>query len=295
MIPSFISSRVDRLLVEQLRPDETRPAFDFASPPGANALTPSGSVSWKVFGNPLSLTIGGITAVLLELAEPRIRSGVWDHTTFRTAPLLRMRRTALAAMITVYGAEGPARRMISGVRKMHDRVTGITSSGIPYRANDPELLRWVHATAAFGFLEAYHRYVQPLSDTDRDRYYAEGKIAAGLYGAANPPENEAALRELFHTTLPLLEPSEIIAEFISILHRLPLTPRPFRIANRLLVAASIDLLPRDIRHILHLKAPSPQILRPLRLIGSQLEKLHLPSSPRFQAIRRLAAAPDSSQ
>ena len=33
--------------------------------------------------NPLSLFIGGVTAVIMELAEPRVRTGVWEHTTFR--------------------------------------------------------------------------------------------------------------------------------------------------------------------------------------------------------------------
>ena len=40
-------------------------------------------MSWRVFKNPLSLFIGGITAVIMELAEPRVRTGVWEHTTFR--------------------------------------------------------------------------------------------------------------------------------------------------------------------------------------------------------------------
>jgi uncharacterized protein (DUF2236 family) len=57
-----------------------------------------------VFRNPLSLFVGGITAVLLELAEPRVRTGVWEHTAFRTQPQQRLQRTGLAAMVTVYAA-----------------------------------------------------------------------------------------------------------------------------------------------------------------------------------------------
>ena len=48
---------------------------------------PADSVAWRVFRNPVALFVGGVTAVILELAEPRVRSGVWDHTTFRTDPL----------------------------------------------------------------------------------------------------------------------------------------------------------------------------------------------------------------
>jgi hypothetical protein len=34
------------------------------------------------------------------------------------------------------------------------------------------VVNWVHGTAAYGFLQAYHIYVQPLSSSERDRYYA---------------------------------------------------------------------------------------------------------------------------
>ena len=53
----------------------------------------SDSVSWRVFKNPLSLFIGGVAAVIMELAEPRVRTGVWEHTTFRLDPIRRLRRT----------------------------------------------------------------------------------------------------------------------------------------------------------------------------------------------------------
>lgn len=94
-------------------------AVDFTQPAGEPALTCPDSISWQVFKNPVSLLIGGTTAVLLELAEPRVRSGVWDHTSFRTDPLPRMARTGLAAMVTVYGAKSVAEPMIAGVGRMH--------------------------------------------------------------------------------------------------------------------------------------------------------------------------------
>ena len=52
--------------------------IDFSRPIGEAALVPPDSLSWRVFKNPLSLFIGGVTAVILELAEPRVRTGVWE-------------------------------------------------------------------------------------------------------------------------------------------------------------------------------------------------------------------------
>ena len=91
---------LDRVSLELLTPDQG-PRLDFSKPAGEDALTTAGSVSWRVFRNPISLYIGGVTAVLMELAEPRVRSGVWDHTTFRTEPQPRKKRTGLAALVTV--------------------------------------------------------------------------------------------------------------------------------------------------------------------------------------------------
>jgi uncharacterized protein (DUF2236 family) len=163
-------------------------AFDFTQPPGAPALAAPDSVSWRVFKNPIALFIGGVTAVLLELAEPRVRSGVWDHTSFRTDPLSRLKRTGMASMVTVYGPRSTAEQMIAGVGRLHGKVAGFTPSGQTYQASDPALLDWVQATASFGFMEAYHAFVHPLTDEERDRFYAEAAPVAALYGATGAPK-----------------------------------------------------------------------------------------------------------
>src|SRR5277367_6373862 len=136
---------------------------DFAQPLREEALVPADSVSWRVFKNPIALFVGGTAAVILELAEPAVRAGVWDHSSFRKNPLGRLQRTGLAAMVTVYGARSVAEPMIAGVVRMHAAIQGKTAAGEPYSANDPRLLNWVHATAAYCFAEAYTRYVNPLS------------------------------------------------------------------------------------------------------------------------------------
>lgn len=136
--------------------------LDFTQPAGAPALAPADGVSWRVFSNPVSLFIGGVSAVLLELAEPRVRTGVWDHSKFRQDPFARLHRTGYAAMVTVYAPVAHAQTMIARVVNMHARIRGHTPDGTPYHANDPQLLNWVQATAIFGFTEAFHRYVQAL-------------------------------------------------------------------------------------------------------------------------------------
>ncbi|TIX80736.1 MAG: DUF2236 domain-containing protein, partial [Mesorhizobium sp.] len=156
--------------------------MDFSTPEGEPALLPPTSMSWRIFKNPVALFIGGVTAVLLELAEPRVRDAIWQHSTFRSHALRRLQRTGLAALVTVYGPRTKAEAMIEGVVRMHGRVSGRTSEGEPYHATDPELLDWVQATAGFGFMEAYHVYVHRLHFFERDAMFAEARPVALLYG-----------------------------------------------------------------------------------------------------------------
>jgi len=268
-------------------------AVDFSQPPGEPALTPPDSVTWRVFDNHVALFAGGVTAVILELAEPRVRSGVWDHTSFRSDPLGRMERTGLAAMVTVYAARSRAEKMIAGVRRMHERVRGTTKDGVPYHANDPELLDWVQATASFGFLEAYRAYVRALTDVERDSFYADGVEAARHYGAIGAPASRTQLEALFVAMMPRLERSEVVFEFLEIMRRTTILPGPLRPLQWMLVRAGVELVPAPVREILGLDARFG--LRPferglVRSLGRLADRVHLPSSPASQARRRLGAA-----
>lgn len=275
--------------------DPSLAQVDFSAPLGEPALVGADSVSWRIFKNPVTLFIGGVAAVILEFAEPRVRSGVWDNTTFRTDPVTRLKRTGLAAMVTVYGARSVATRMIGGVNRRHRRITGVTPDGTPYAASDPSLLTWVQATASFGFLEAYSAYAAPLNDTDRDRYYHEGQAAALQYGAKGSPRSLAEQRALFSEMTPSFERSEIIIEFLSIMKRAGAFPQPAQLAQHSLVRAAVDIIPPDIRELLGL---GPRYgLRPLedRVVGRmarRADRLILRSSPAAQGCKRLGLPED---
>ena len=266
VLPWPLQSSLEAMARVLLEPGD-RSHIDFSRPVGEAALLSPESVSWRVFKNPLSLFIGGVTAVIMELAEPRVRTGLWEHTTFRLDPIRRLRRTGLAAMVTIYGARSTAEPMIARIRRMHEMVAGTTASGEAYRANDSELLNWVHGTAAYGFLQAYHMYVQPLSSSERDRYYAEGVPAASLYGASGAPTSEIELEMLFHAMAGRLE-------------------RP---AQGLLVRAGVDLTPNWVRTILGLNGHGlhPWEAEVIRQAGAFADRVVLASNPAVQACRRM--------
>ena len=267
---------------------------DFTRPAGEPGLVAADSVSWRVFKNSVSLFIGGVAAVILELAEPRVRTGVLEHTRFRSEPLNRMQRTGIAAMVTVYGARSTAEAMIAGIRCRHERIEGMTPCGRPYRASDPELLTWVHATAGFGFLEAYSRFAAPLSSEDRDRFYAEGRTVAELYGAVGAPGSAAQLDALFSETYERLEPSDIVFEFVEIMRNAALVPAPLRPLQRLFVRAAVETVPPRVRQILQLDDSWSLGRREAKLVrsaGVAADRIIVDASPPVQACTRVGLPP----
>lgn len=267
------------------------PKVDFLRPSGAPALYAPDSLAWQIYKNPVSLFIGGITAVLLELAEERVRSGVWNHSIFPTDPITRMRRTGLATHVSVYAPVPVAEKLIGAVVRMHQRVEGHTPRGTAYRANDPELLNWVQCTATYGFMEAYALFCRPLSDEERDQHYQESQASARLFLATGAPRSLREQREQFEAMRPRLEPHPIVFEFLDIVKRAPALPWPLRLLQPMMIRAGIAVLPQWVIGRLELDGAQWQLRkwerRLLQRLGAWLERAPIPLSPPVQACRRM--------
>jgi uncharacterized protein (DUF2236 family) len=245
--------------------------------------------------NPVALMVGGIAGVILELAEPRVRTGVWEHTSFRRDPAGRIRRTGYATMVTIYAPAEAARDLAANVSRRHALIGGETPAGEAYRADDDELLTWVHATAAFGFLEAYCRFVHPLSAAERDQFYEEGTIAAELFGVRAPPHTAREVAALFDAMRPKLERSEIMFEFLSLLKQAPLLPTLARPFQRVAIRAAIEIIPAWARDVLGLSDKRLPLggQTALRALGAAAERVPLESAPPAQACVRLGRSAKS--
>src|SRR5918997_2874844 len=116
-----------------------------------------------------SMFVGGIRALLLQSLHPVAMLGVSRHSGFRGDPWGRLQRTSRFLATTTYGTIADAERSIARVRAIHRRVKGSTSTGRPYRADDPHLLGWIHAAQVDSFLTTYRVFgAEPLDETDAD-------------------------------------------------------------------------------------------------------------------------------
>jgi uncharacterized protein (DUF2236 family) len=271
------------------------PEERYDEPAGDPGLFGPDSVTWRVHAD-VSMFVGGITALMLQTLHPLAAAGVADHSRFREEPLRRLSRTGSFVAATTYAATPVAESVITAVRRVHETVRGVTPDGRPYAANDPELLRWVHAAEVTSFLRAYRRYAPfPLRSGDIDRYYAEAAVVARKLGATDVPTS----REEMHDYLVALRP-ELVATpqarelfwFISHpVNRDPVT----KAVHGLLIQASIGLLPgwaRDL-HDIRVRPQDDVVVRGMTFSVLHALRLGLGSSPILAQARRRAITPSA--
>src|SRR5256885_1619728 len=117
------------------------------------------------------LILGGGRALLMQLAHPKVAAGVDEHSGFPLG------RTVLMTMAIVFGDRKTALAAVNAVNRTHARVRGRD-----YRALDPDLLLWVHATLVDSALVTYETFVRPLSVSAREEFYRQMNIAGEMLG-----------------------------------------------------------------------------------------------------------------
>ncbi len=261
--------------------------------PGDPGLFGPESAAWHVHAD-ISMLIGGVRALLLQTLHPLAMAGVADHSDYRNDPLGRLHRTAGFLGRTVFGSTPVAEAALAQVRAIHARVQGVAPDGRPYRADDPHLLGWVHATEVQSFLAAHQRYgSEPLGSADADRYVAEmARIGLGL-GMSEAPRRVAELEaeiERYGPELASTRQSRAAVRFL-LNPPLPLVTRP---AYAVLLAAAAGLLPTSTRRMLGLPLlplSDPLLIRPaatgiVRTLGWALGS----SAARLAAVERVTEA-----
>lgn len=77
---------------------------------------------------------GGVAALMLQTLHPLALAGVWDHSSFRTDILGRLRRTTTFVACTTYASTAEAERLIAMVGAIHRKVRGTAPNGRRYSA-----------------------------------------------------------------------------------------------------------------------------------------------------------------
>jgi uncharacterized protein (DUF2236 family) len=164
-----------------------------ATAPGAEiGLFGPRSLMWRV-DREAAIFLGAGRALLLQLAHPWVAAGIADHSVSLADPIGRFHRTFGIVFTMVFGTVDQA---LAAARRLHRRHAGINgvlkedagrfAAGSRYAANDLAALAWVHATLIETALLAQDLVRPPLNPAERERYYAETRNFARLFGI--PPE-----------------------------------------------------------------------------------------------------------
>lgn len=240
--------------------------------------------------------LGGGRALILQVAEPRVAAGVAEFSDYREAPWRRLYRTIDVTTRIVFGDQSSSARAAAALHARHQRVRGKDDRGRGYRALDPELLMWVHATLLDTSLLVYDRYVRRLSEPERALYYRQMKPVGEAYGIPldRQPSDWAAFRAYFDRMLTgglrVTETTRDVADAV-LNPELPLPARlPALPAVEALRLLTVGTLPSSLREGLGLEwgplrerllaASQGTIRRLLRLTPASLRQ--------FPAARRAA-------
>ncbi len=170
-----------------------------------------GSEAWRLNREATILLGAGPRALLLQLAHPLVAEGVDQHSAFREDPWGRLEGTLRSYLRIVYGSLPEARAEIGRLAVLHRRVVGpvrdpearaVTGTD-RYRARDPELSLWVHATLVDSTMVAVDAWLESLSRDRRADFYAETRPIGRAFGIPDSllPRDLAAFETYLATML----------------------------------------------------------------------------------------------
>ncbi|HEX2294176.1 MAG TPA: oxygenase MpaB family protein [Actinomycetota bacterium] len=207
-----------------------------------------GSVAWRIHRDP-AYGIGGVASLFHQAMHPVAMAAVDEFSDFAYNAWVRTWRTTEWVFTVVFGGTAAAETASARVRRLHERIRGTDPvTGRSYRADDQDLLLWVHSVGVEYSLRAYETYAHRLPHADADRFVAEMRASGALVGLehGSMPETVAELRsylESMRAEMQMTEPA--YAFFRAFLKaRMPLSMRGLWALHVVGMAA---LLPPDVR------------------------------------------------
>jgi uncharacterized protein (DUF2236 family) len=199
---------------------------------------------------------GGLRALLLQSLHPLAMTAVAEHDDYRSDPWGRLARTSTFLAATTFGPADVAQQAVDRVRRVHEHVTGTGPGGVPYRAGDPHLLRWVHVAEADSFLRCHQRFgARPLDAAGCDGYVADMARIGEALGVPDPPRTHRELTAALESYRPELRAIPQAREAARFLVRTPPLPLAARGPYALLALAAVAELPGWARAELRLPLP----------------------------------------
>lgn len=234
---------------------------------------PSRRSAFERYAADSSLTIGGLAAILLQVADPAVARGVVAHSAFTRDPLRRLRHTLGYVYAVSLGTPEQVLRAAGVVDRVHARVPGAVDADrqlwvaatiarlgtqtheLLHRPLDPDLADEIHARAAdLGTALQVPAGSWPSDRGAFDRYW-ERSVAALVVG----DDARAIANDLLHprrapiwlrAAMPLARTvtSGLLPPAVRDAYGLPWRPRRFAVTVAFL-RVLVRLVPRPLREL----------------------------------------------
>lgn len=194
------------------------------------------------------LLLGGVRAILLQIANPAVGQGVAEHSDFANRPLDRLRGTLTFLYVTAYGTADEARQVAKHVGRAHAPVRSAPGMSDSYDASDADLQLWVAATIYDTALRVLELTFGPRSAEDAESLLADYAIVGTALGVprASWPASVADFGDYWaaaRSRLEVREPAASVAA--ALLH--PRRPLWLTAAMPLVRTITAGLLDEELR------------------------------------------------
>ncbi|MEU0499098.1 oxygenase MpaB family protein [Mycobacterium sp. NPDC006124] len=212
----IVEQRLQKKFDDDVRKHYFR-GMEFAGPTGDPGWFGPGSPVWHVHSHMPTLIFGLQCAAYLERLDPSIywmgvhHSRLVKRDESSTAPprldpkglSVRLGHSIAFFIGTAYGSTATAERLAQTVRAMHHTIKGVRPDGAAYDADDPDWLRWNHATVVWGLATAHEIYhPNPLRGKKLDTYYGEFVRVGHALGGSDLPATKAETLDCLESLSP---------------------------------------------------------------------------------------------
>ena len=219
------------------------------------------SVVWRV-NRDRCFPLAGIRSLMVQALHPLAMAGVAQHSNWKKDPFGRLAATNTYLLTTTFGDTPSALAAAEWVRKIHVHVRGTDhETGLPYSAEDPALLLWVHAAMVDSVVEVVTRYGRTLDGAAADRYVAEMVRFAEIVGVPSEdvPKTVAELRNYLES-VELRQATPAACEAIAIVLDPPDLEGDLRDLWRDLGQVAVGTLPDWARGMYGFDAPPTELM-----------------------------------
>jgi uncharacterized protein (DUF2236 family) len=146
------------------------------------------SETWRV-NRESALFLGAGRAALLQLAHPWVAAALDQHSRVMQKPIKRFHNTFRIVFTMIFGTSEQAFRASRSLYQLHTKIVGDVPEAVAgyrkgsrYEALQIPALRWVYATLIESAVVAFDCVMPRLCNEERETYYEESKVLAGLFG-----------------------------------------------------------------------------------------------------------------